>query len=149
MGALGSWLWPFLVAFVASVAFAVIFQVQPSRVLLCGLVGGMGWLAWLAAGELGWQIVGRTLFGALTVGCAGEILARVLREPATLFLTSGIVPLVPGATTYAAMQAFVVGDYVLGLSLTTEALLAAGAIAAGLAIATPLTRGGFSLFGRR
>lgn len=149
MGAVSSWLLPFLIAAIASVAFGVIFQVQPSRVLLCGLVGGLGWLAWLSAGALGWQIVGRTLFGALTVGFAGEVLARLLREPATLFLTSGIVPLVPGATTFAAMQAFVIGDYLEGLSLTTEALLAAGAIAAGLAIATPLTRGGFRLFGRR
>lgn len=149
MNLLETWLVPFVVATVASLSFGVIFQVQRSRLLLCGLVGGCGWLARVAAEQLGWQIVGWTLLGALVVGCLGEVLARVLREPATLFLTPGIVPLVPGATTFAAMQAFVVGDYTQGLSLTTAALLAAGAIAAGLAIATPLVRGFFGLLRRR
>lgn len=149
MGTLTYWLLPFLTASAASLAWSVLFQVPRARLVLSGLVGGMGWMAWLAAEALGWQIVGRTLFGALVIGLCGEILARILKEPATVFLTSGIVPLVPGATTFAAMQSFVVGDYLQGLSLTTEALLAAGAIAAGLAIATPVVREMFILLRRR
>lgn len=143
------WLAPFLTASIASLAWAVLFQVPRARLLLAGLVGGAGWVAWSIAEAFGWQIVGRTLFGALVVGLTGEVMARLLREPATVFITSGIVPLVPGATSFAAMQAFVVGDYLQGLSLTTQALLAAGAIAAGLAIATPAVRGVFILVRRR
>jgi uncharacterized membrane protein YjjB (DUF3815 family) len=149
MDTLIRWLLPFLTATVASLAWAVLFQVPRRRLLLSGLVGGGGWMAWLIAKAFGWQIIGRTLFGALVIGLCGELLARLVREPATVFITSGIVPLVPGATTFAAMQAFVVGDYLAGISQTTEALLAAGAIAAGLAIAAPLVRGVFLLFRRR
>jgi len=83
------------------------------------------------------------------VGLTGELFARLLREPATVFITSGIVPLVPGAVSFAAMQSFVVGDYLGGVSLAAQALLAAGAIAAGLAFASPLVRGAFMIFRRR
>jgi len=135
-------------AFIASTAWGVIFRAPKRRVPLAGLTGALGWLGWMLAQALGFEIVGRTALGALAVGISGEIIARICHEPATVFLTPGIVPLVPGVTIYAAMQAFVVGDYPGGLSLATQALLAAGAIAGGLAVATSLVRALFRLLRR-
>ncbi|HHW99495.1 MAG TPA: threonine/serine exporter [Firmicutes bacterium] len=132
--------WQFVIAFVASTAWSVIFRAPKKRVALAGLTGALGWMGWLLAGALGLEIVGRTALGAFAVGISGEIIARLWHEPATVFLTPGIVPLVPGVTIYSAMQAFVVGDYLGGLSFITQALLAAGAIAGGLAVATTFVR---------
>jgi uncharacterized membrane protein YjjB (DUF3815 family) len=125
----------FAIAFAASTAWGVIFRAPKKRILLAS-AGGL-------------EIVGRTALGAFAVGISGEIIARICHEPATVFLTPGIVPLVPGITVYAAMQAFVAGDYLGGLSLATETLLAAGAIAGGLAVATSLVRAVFRLLKRR
>ncbi|NLW17736.1 MAG: threonine/serine exporter [Firmicutes bacterium] len=132
--------WQFIIAFIASTAWGVIFRAPHKRIALAGLTGALGWMGWLLAGALGLEIVGRTALGAFAVGISGEIIARLWHEPATVFLTPGIVPLVPGVTIYSAMQAFVVGDYTGGLSFITEALLAAGAIAGGLAVATAVVR---------
>jgi uncharacterized membrane protein YjjB (DUF3815 family) len=140
--------WQFLIAFVASSAWAVIFRAPKQRIALAGLTGALGWMGWILAESAGLAIVGRTAIGAFAVGISGEIIARLKHEPATVFLTPGIVPLVPGITVYAAMQAFVVGDYVGGLSLAAEALFAAGAIAGGLAVATTLVRALFRLRAR-
>lgn len=141
--------WQFLIAFVASSAWSVIFRAPKQRLVLAGLTGALGWMGWMLAESAGLEIVGRTAIGAFAVGISGEIIARLKHEPATIFLTPGIVPLVPGVTVYSAMQAFVVGDYTGGLSLATEALFAAGAIAGGLAVATTLVRTLFRLRRRR
>lgn len=133
----------FTIAFIASSAWAVIFRAPVKRIALAGFTGAIGWMGWLLATAADLDIVGRTLFAAIAVGISGEIIARIWHEPATLLLTPGIVPLVPGVAVYAAMQAFVVGDYLGGLSLATEALLAAGAIAGGLAVATAIVRAVF------
>ena len=134
-----------LTAFRASLCWGILFSGPRRRLFFAGLVGSIGWAAWLIGESYGLATVGRTLVGAVCVGIAGEVFARLLREPATVFLISGIVPLVPGVGSYNSMQAFVVGDYLLGISLAAEALLAAGAIAIGLALATSLARGAFSL----
>ncbi len=138
-----------LVSSFASVAWGIIFQAPRRRLVFIGMCGGVGWCAWVIAQGFGWSDVSRTLAGAFVVGVIGEVFARVLREPATVFITSGIVPLVPGAASFAAMQAFVIGDFIGGVSLVTQALFAAGAIAAGLSFASPLVRGLFSLKRRR
>lgn len=140
MAALTQVVWQFTIAFVASCSWGIIFRAPKQRIALGGLTGALGWMGWMLAEAAGLQVVGRTALGALAVGISGEIIARLWQEPATVFLTPGIVPLVPGITVYTAMKAFVVGDYLGGLSLTTEALLAAGAIAGGLAVATSLVR---------
>ena len=135
----------FGIACLAALAWGILFRVPRRCIPWAGLAGGIGWLGWMLADACGLQIIGRTVIGALAVGISGEILARRLRQPTTVFLTPGIVPLVPGATSFAAMQAFVVGDYIEGMSLSTEALLAAGAIAAGLALSTSLVRTAYKL----
>lgn len=132
--------WQFIIAFIASCAWGVIFRAPRRSIAYGGLTGALGWLGWMLTAEAGLEIVGRTAIGAFAAGISGEIIARLRHEPATLFLTPGIVPLVPGVTVYAAMQAFVVADYLGGLSLTAEALFAAGAIAGGLAVATTVVR---------
>lgn len=143
MDAIAQAAWQFTIAFLASTAWGVIFRAPKQRIALGGLTGALGWMGWLLAEAAGLEIVGRTALGAFAVGISGEIIARRWHEPATIFLTPGIVPLVPGVTVYAAMQAFVVGDYSGGVSLATEALLAAGAIAGGLAVATSLVQAAF------
>lgn len=137
------------VSFVASVAWGIIFRAPRRRLGFIGLCGGLGWCAWVIGEGMGLSDVSRTLLGAFVVGLSGEVFARVFREPATVFITAGIVPLVPGAASFAAMQAFVVGNYLDGLSLATQALLAASAIAAGLAFASPLVRAASAVLRRR
>ena len=60
----------------------------------------------------------------------------MFRVPVLIIAVPGIIPLVPGAGAYSTMLALVKGDYIGALTIGTETLFAAGAIAVGIALAT-------------
>lgn len=120
------------VAFISTLAFAVIFNV-PVRYLLPGaLAGTIGWLIFRSLGSTNTSI----FFGAVGIGLLAEGGARMFRVPVLIIAVPGIIPLVPGAGAYSTMLALVKGDFIGALTKGTETLFAAGAIAVGIALAT-------------
>ena len=77
---------------------------------------------------------------SLSVGICSEVFARVMKLPATVFIISGIIPLVPGIPAYNAIFHLLNEDYVAGVSASVETLLSGGAIALAIAITTTLAR---------
>lgn len=75
---------------------------------------------------------------AFLVGVFGEILAIKLKKPATVFITPGIVSLVPGAGMYYTMLYLVQNDYSQAAIKGTETLFLAAAIAVGIIVSTLL-----------
>lgn len=121
-----------ILAFISSLAFAVVFNV-PVRYLLPGaLAGAIGWLIFRFLGGANTAI----FFAALGIGLLAEVGARMFRVPVLIIAVPGIIPLVPGAGAYSTMLALVKGDYIGALTIGTETLFAAGAIAVGIALAT-------------
>lgn len=122
--------------FISSIAFSIIFN-SPRKVLLfCGLNGLIGWVVFRYFYNYGISANMAIFFASVVVALFSEIMARVLRQPVTIFVIPSIIPLVPGGTAYQTMLAFVKGDYNQGISYGTDTLLAAGSIAAGLAFLT-------------
>ena len=120
------------VAFVATLAFAVVFNV-PVRYLLPGaLAGTIGWLIFRSFGGANTAI----FFASLGIGLLAEGGARMLRVPVLIIAVPGIIPLVPGVGAYSTMLALIKGDFIEALAKGTETLFAAGAIAVGIALAT-------------
>ncbi|HEY8910274.1 MAG TPA: threonine/serine exporter family protein [Desulfosporosinus sp.] len=121
-----------VVAFIATLAFAVVFNV-PVRYLLPGaLAGTMGWLIFRLSGSTNTAI----FLASVGVGLLAEGGARMFRVPVLIIAVPGIIPLVPGAGAYSTMLALVKGDFIAALTKGTETLFAAGAIAVGVALAT-------------
>ena len=75
-------------AFFGTVAFSVLYGVPRQYYAYCGFVGGAGWCLYL------------TLCATFLVVFLSRFLAVWERCPATVFLTTGIFPLVPGAGIY-------------------------------------------------
>lgn len=120
------------VAFIATLAFAVVFNV-PVRYLLPGaLAGTIGWLIFRVLGNTNTAI----FFASVGIGLLAEGGARMFRVPVLIIAVPGIIPLVPGAGAYSTMLALVKGDFIGALTKGTETLFAAGAIAVGIALAT-------------
>ena len=116
------------VAFISTLAFAVVFNV-PVRYLVPGaLAGTTGWLIF--------RSLGGTNFAAVGIGLLAEGGARVFHVPVLVIAVPGIIPLVPGVGAYSTMLALVKGDFIGTLTKGTETLFAAGAIAVGIALAT-------------
>lgn len=129
-----------LMGFVATVAFAIIYNVPKRALLSAGLVGTGALTIRLGAEYFELSPVAGAFFGALFVSAASEVLSRIQKLPGTVFIVSGILMLVPGMSSLHAMRAFVAGDYWQGISYATETFLIAGAVASGLVLAGALVR---------
>lgn len=128
-----------VMGFLAALTFGAIFRVPAGQRLRCGMVGGLGWTAFLALeGRLG--EVGAVFFAATAVAVSSELLARRQHQPVIVFLTPGIIPLVPGSKAYLTMLSFVQKDYTQGVVLLVTTLFLAGAIAAGIIITSAVFR---------
>ncbi len=119
-------------AFVAVLAFAVLFNVPRRSLLACGVTGVTGYLAMLLARDLGATPAGAAFIGAAVVGLLGEVFAHVYELPATVFIVTGVLPLLPGIAATRAIIELMSGDYARGGPNAINAALNAFAIAAGI-----------------
>ncbi len=119
-------------AFVAVLAFAVLFNVPRRSLLACGVTGVCGYLAQMLARDLGATPAGTAFIGASVVALLGEIFARSLSLPATVFIVTGFLPLLPGVAATRAVIELISGDYARGGPNAITAAVNAAAIAAGI-----------------
>ena len=88
-----------LAAAVATVGFSLLFGVPARYYPSCALIGGVSWLAYLFL--LPYSSVSIATFAAtVIVILMSRWFAVRERCPVTIFLISGIIPLVPGAGIY-------------------------------------------------
>ncbi len=89
----------FFAAALGTMAFALLFHVPRKYYLYCGLIGGCGWVCY----ELLLHVCSApiaTFFANVLVVFLSRLFAVRKSCPVTLFLISGIFPLVPGAGIY-------------------------------------------------
>ena len=121
-------------AFSGSMGFALLFQVRRGKLLLASLGGLLAWAVYLALGPVMPQDVPRFFVASVVLTIYAEILARVVKCPATLFLVTAAVPLIPGGSLYSTMRYFVQGDFAASSSQGLNTILLALAIAAGMIV---------------
>lgn len=124
--------WPALV--VAAVGLTILFRARPRD-------GGWVFAAGLLATEgvrLGGLLLGPQLaafLGALLVGAAGNLLARLLRRPAALLQVPGLILLVPGSLGFRSLSSLLHRDVLSGVHTAFEMTLVAIALTTGLLLA--------------
>ena len=127
-----------LVAFVSTIAFAVIFHAPRKELFFTGLTGGIGWLVYLLAGALGSGVVASSFLATLALAWLSRAFSFSRRAPVTVFLICGIFPLVPGAGIYYTGYNFFMGNDALALEKGLATLKIAIAIALGTGIVQSL-----------
>ena len=88
-----------LCSFWGTVAFSILFNVHKRFYFCCGLTGMAGWLCYCALAPLGSAPMA-CFAGTIVVVLLSRIFAVWKKCPITVFLVSGIFPLVPGAGVY-------------------------------------------------
>lgn len=118
-------------AALATVTFSLLFGVHPRYYFHCGFIGGVGWLFYL--------LIHRAASAPLATFISTVIVilmsrwAAVRRHcPVTIFLISGIIPLVPGAGIYWSSYYIVSGELKMAASTGFEAVKVAIAIVLGI-----------------
>lgn len=91
----------------ACVGFAYWFNVKGIQILYCGVGAFFTWLVYALLYDAGYSNFLATLVGAIFVAAYAQVMSRVNKAPATIFLTVCVFPLVPGPNLYYMMYAIV------------------------------------------
>lgn len=122
-------------SFLASVSFGIIFNAPRKALIHCGLVGMIGWIAYIILVDLRIDVVQASFVGAFVVALVGHVMAKINKMPMIIFSVAGIIPLVPGGLSYDTMRRVVSNDYLGAIPLAAKAFTISGAIAMGLVFA--------------
>ncbi len=131
---------PCLYAALASTGFALVFELRRwQHIVAASFAGAMSWLVYLMADDFVGPI-GCNFLATVAVALLAEIFARMFKAPATVFLITGIIPLVPGGGLYSTLDALIDGNMALFAEKGIEAAGIAGAIAAGSSLVSSMVR---------
>lgn len=119
-------------ALAGSFGFALLFNARGEKLVWASLGGLLSWGVYLAVGLVYRSDPARYFIAALVLTIYAEIMARLHRSPATVFLVSGTIPLIPGGSLYYTMSCAVAARWSEALHTGLATLLLAIAIAAGI-----------------
>lgn len=117
---------------VATIGFALLFGVPVRYYPYCGGIGGVGWLIFRLLIVAGESSATATFVAAMVVILLSRWFAVRGRCPVTIFLISGIIPLVPGTRIYWTAYYIVTDQLNLALETGFLALKAVVAIVLGI-----------------
>lgn len=125
-------LYQFVISFFATIGFCVYFLAPVKSIIGTGIAGGLSWVVFYIMTYTYDSKIAGTFLAAFLVGSMGEFLAKKLKCPATVFITPGIVPFVPGSGMYYTMFYISQNDFSQATKYGSETFLMAAAIAIGI-----------------
>lgn len=121
-------------AFVAVVALSVLFSIPKKFLVYSGIVGAVGWFIYLVFLRLNFQETTSVFIATLVVALISHSFARVFKAPVTVFLISGILPMVPGVGMYRIVYFMLSEDSVMTAYYFNHTLQIAGLMAIAIFI---------------
>ena len=118
----------------AAGCFALASYATPKALFVASAAGGLGAAGYGALQLLDAGAITASGGAAIAVGFAGGLVARRLRMPPLIVAVSGMVPLLPGLTTYRALYELAVAKTTNGLPTLMTAAAIALALAAGVVL---------------
>ena len=138
----------FIYAYIASFSFSIIFNVDKKTSYLAAFGGALGWLCFSASLNT-FNLYGLSYFlAAVVISFYAEIMARIKKMPVTAFLTTALIPLVPGGELYETMLSFIKKDHLGALDGFVGAIMATGALALGIIVVSTIIKSYFLVQGR-
>ena len=131
-------------SFLATLPYAVLFNVPKQYYTACGITGMAGWLLYLAMCQVT-TVALASFVGTLAVVLISRIFTVRKKCPITIFLVSGIIPLVPGAGIYYTAYYLVTGQMSLAAVKGLEAVKIAFAIVLGIIFVVSIPRDAFQI----
>ena len=131
---LGTLVAQFFLAAAGTLSFAILFACPRKSLPFCGLVGAVGWLVYELAVMLGTDSAAASLLAVIPLTILTRVFAILLKTPVTVFLLSGIFPLVPGAGIYYTAYYFIQGNNALALSNGISTFKVAVTLAVGISL---------------
>ena len=125
----------FAISMIATMAFAILFCAPRNEWLFCGLSGAIGWIVYYVMFHHNLGLVLSTTVATFMLSIFSRTLAVIRKQPATVYLLSGIFPLVPGAGIYYTAYYLITGESALCYSKGMETCEIAVSIVFGILFA--------------
>lgn len=119
--------------FAATFFFALIMNAPRKTLIYSSLTAAGGYMIYKYLKIEGHHLLAFFL-GTSFVAMLGEIFARKLKMPATIFIFPGVIPIVPGLGLYETILAFVEDDVFLALETGINTILSIGCMAVAMAL---------------
>lgn len=123
-----------LTATVGTVGYCLNVNIKRNKIVYGCLGGMLSTFLYCVCIEAGMSLLLQNLIPAAVVTFYAEVLARVVKAPATVFLIPSIIPLVPGGRLYYTMRAIVDGAGADARVFATETIVIALGIAVGIVV---------------
>lgn len=132
------------VSLLATLSFAVLFGAPKSELFFCGLAGSIGWVVYILFLGFDSSIPVANLIATLALTVFSRTIAAIRKNPVTIYLISGIFPLVPGAGIYYTSYYFIMNDMKQYASYGMQTVKVAGAIVLGIIFGFALPQSWFN-----
>ncbi|MDL2218261.1 threonine/serine exporter family protein [Christensenellaceae bacterium OttesenSCG-928-M15] len=139
----------FIVAFLATMSFTILFQAPMKYCVVGGVVGGLGWLFYTFIVGIGGDPAIAGFVASLVLIVLARFFAIVFKTPSTMFLLAGIFPLVPGTGIYYTAYYLFAGDMAMAGQKGMDTLITAGVIALGLLFGSAVPQKAFDVLGSK
>lgn len=130
---------PCLWAFLACAGFCLVFNMRGKVLVVSSLGGSIGWLVYLLLNPLQNDII-QFFLATVATAIYSEIMARVLKRPATEFQVVALLPMVPGGGIFYSMEYCVIGNNDMFIRTGLHTLGIAGALAMGILLVSSFVR---------
>lgn len=129
-----------LYAFIASLGFCILFNIQHKNLIFASIGGSLGWFFYLLFINLKHSTAFSLFIASLIISLYSEICARLLKSPVTIFVICSMIPLVPGSGMYYTMFETVKGNIQKSLNIGIQTLINAGSIATAIILVSSLSK---------
>ena len=119
----------FITAFLASLAFAVIFKVNKKHLMWAGVGSIVTFAIYYVLDD---NLFVAAIVSAIFTAIYSEISARVHKAPSLVFLITGVIPTVPGRYLYTTMRCLVEQNWSHAIAYFLDTMKIAIGIAAGV-----------------
>ncbi len=129
-----------LAGFVGSIGFAVLFNIRGKRLITVAIGGLFSWLLFVVISKCVTSEPIVYFIIACVISIYAEIMARVLKTPTTTFITTSLIPLIPGGSLYYTMVLAFQGNLNTFLPKAIYTMQLSSALALGIIVSTTFAR---------
>ena len=125
---------------IGTLGFCVLFNIRGRRLVVTTVGGFLSWLLFVVLANLVDSEPLNYFIVAMVISIYAEIMARVVKTPTTTFITTALIPLIPGGSLYYTMAYAFHSNIDRFLEKAIYTLQLASSLALGIIIATTLSR---------
>ena len=129
-----------LAAGLGTIAFALMFRVRKRHFVDCGVLGTITWFAYMICIRIWTNEAIAVFVSGFAAVLASRVLAVLRRCPATVFLMTSLIPLLPGISLYRTIYYLLMGSAQISMHFGKLCFLTAFTIAVSIAVVQQIPR---------